>query len=170
MAVKVESLKAFPIFKGMTENQIESAASSIREKRYKAGEEIWKEGEDGKDVLLLLSGEVEITQRLTLFNDDDEAQVADKSLIRLTSEMKPVIGEIALCANTPRSAAVIARTNVIVGLFTADALEAGIQSDPHFGYLLYKNLASIVAQRLITANQNVIKLTTAFSLAVRRGI
>ncbi len=161
-------LAKYGLFSGMNEAQVAEAARVIRMRKYPAGEAIWQEGEEGNDVILLLEGEVEITQRLTLFSGE-EAHTHDKALIKLNADMRPVIGEIALCANTPRSAAVIAKSDITVGVFTMHDLTSIIDKDPHFGYLLYKNLASVTAQRLITANQNVLKLTTAFSLALERG-
>ncbi len=169
-SIGIDKLRDYPIFHDMSDEQVEAAARSIRLIRYKKNTQIWTEGEEGDDVALLLSGEIVITQRLTLFTAGGrEAEERDKSLIRLSAEMRPVIGEIALCAHVPRSASVIAATDVTLGHFTAEELEAEISRDPHFGYLLFRNLASIIARRLITANQNVLKLTTAFSLAVQRG-
>ncbi len=166
---KIENLGKYPIFKDMTIDQVREVHKFVRPAYYKKNDLIWTEGDYGEDVGLLVEGKIEITQQLTLFTSEDSTQSADKSLIRLTAEQRPVIGEIALCANSPRSATVVAKSTVKMGLFSLKDLRQIIKSDPSFGYLLYRNLASIVAERLIQANQNVLKLTTAFSLAVQRG-
>ncbi|MBZ0264599.1 cyclic nucleotide-binding domain-containing protein [bacterium] len=168
--ISVDLLLEYPLFRDMSHTQVAAAANHIEKLGYESGTNIFKEGEQGDDVFILLEGEISITQRLTLFTSRDEKQERDKSLIHLNASMRPVIGEIALCANTPRSASVTARSDVVIGGFSADDLKLVIDQDPHFGYLFYRNLSSIISQRLITANENVLKLTTAFSLALQRKV
>lgn len=165
----IKLLAEYPIFHEMSLEQIQKAASFIHTGNYEAGEEICAEGQPGDDVFLLIEGEVEITQRMTMFTSDEGAAERDKSLIRLNADLHPVIGEVALCAHTTRSATIKAIKDVVIARFTEQDLRKVIEYDPHFGYLLYRNLASIIAQRLIKANENVLKLTTAFSLALQRG-
>ncbi|MDP8206218.1 MAG: cyclic nucleotide-binding domain-containing protein [Candidatus Electryonea clarkiae] len=167
--VDVEVLASFPIFKDMSRMQLAKIEKIIRLENYSAGQTVWEEGDSGQDFFLLIKGTVDITQKLTLFTSEDEVQSRDKSLISLTSEMKPVIGEIALCANCPRSAAVIADTDVVLAYISPNDLEDIMSSDPSIGFLLFRNISTTLAQRLISANQNVLKLTTAFSLALQRG-
>lgn len=163
------TIAAYPIFRGVDAEIVREVQKYLRIEKYSAGEEIWREGDEGDDVFLLLSGEIEITQTLTLFAGEDALHKRDKSLIRLNAEMRPLIGEIALCAQTPRSASVIAKSDIVIGLFTAHDIESVIVKHPDFGSQFYRNIASILAQRLIKANENVMKLTTAFSLALQRG-
>ena len=49
-----------------------------------------------------------------------------------------------------------------------DDLFAICQSDPDIGYVIMRNVASIVTDNLIKANTNVLKLTTAFSLILEK--
>ncbi len=172
MAEKVDPnlLSAYSIFEDMTSEQIQMAAEKITLKKFDAGEDVWLEGESGRDVFLLLDGTIEITQKLTLFTGEEREQSShDKALIKLSHDIHPLIGEMALCANTPRSASVTAVTKLSLGFFSAEDLLHVIEEDPKFGYLFYRNVASIIAERLISANSNVLKLTTAFSLALQRG-
>ncbi len=162
-------LTTFNLFKGMTLDQVKHAAKVLRIESYPAGTDIWQEGDTGSEILLLLKGTVDITQTLTLFTSDEGVESRDKSLISLTEGMRPVIGEIAMCANVPRSATVTAKTDIQVGIFSPEDLETIIKNDAAFGMHLFRNIATVLAQRLVTANQNVLKLTTAFSLALQRG-
>jgi len=162
-------LKDYPIFEGMSDNQILEIQKSIRPGNYKKGEFIWKEDDSGRDVLLLMEGTIQISQSLTLFPSEADEGEYDKSIVLLKAEDRPIIGEIALCTNTPRSASLKAITDVKTGLLTIQDIDEVVKGDPFFGVLFYRNLANIIGERLITANKNVLKLTTAFSLALRHG-
>lgn len=167
--VEDRTLEKFPIFEGMNIEQVRAAGRIMHIVRYSAGKTVWNEGDNGRDFFLLLEGSINITQKLTLFTSEDEVESHDKSLIILSAEARPVIGEIALCTHSPRSAAVVAETDIVTGWFDPDELHQLTEADPGFGCLLYRNIARILAERLITANRNVLKLTTAFSLALQRG-
>jgi CRP-like cAMP-binding protein len=166
----MRDLAAFSIFEGMTVSQVNEAKNRLQVKSYQEGEIIWRENELGDDVGLLLQGEVDITHRLTLLSPQAGIESRDKALIHLTADMHPVIGEIALCANTPRSATLTAATDVLLGMLKRVDLEQVAEADPHFGMALYRNLSAIIARRLIETNANVLKLTTAFSLALEQEL
>ena len=164
----MQDLSTFSIFEGMTASQVNEAKSRLQIKSFQKGETIWRENEPGDDVGLLLKGEVDITHRLTLLTSQANIESRDKALIHLTADMHPVIGEIALCANTLRSASLTAATDVLLGMLKRTDLEEVAESDPAFGVALYRNLSAIIARRLIETNANVLKLTTAFSLALEQ--
>ncbi|CUV09588.1 hypothetical protein MGWOODY_Mmi962 [hydrothermal vent metagenome] len=50
----------------------------------------------------------------------------------------------------------------------SDDLLAICDEYPDIGYKVMKNLAKILCKRLVETNQNVLKLTTAFSLVLER--
>lgn len=162
-------LGKYSIFKGMSDAQIKNAADALRIATYEKEEIVWEEGTEGRDMCLLLEGEVAITQQLTLSPMFTETTPHDKSLINLKAEQRPVIGEIAICAKTPRSATISAVTDITLAFLSMKDLERLIDDDPHFGFLLFRNIASIIGHRLIRSNENIMKLTTAFSLALQHG-
>jgi len=166
----LKDLQSFSIFKGMSQGQMRLAGEMIQQKSFKKGSEIWHEGDPGDSVCLLLQGELEITRRLTLFGSSSDLESRDKSLIRLSAAQYPVIGEMALCANTPRSASLQAITDIVLGVMTSIDIQTACVQDHEFGMILYRNLASIIAHRLIETNANVLKLTTAFSLALHQDL
>ena len=55
-----------------------------------------KEGDDGDTIVLLLSGEVSITQALTLKNKKAVSDNREKVLIKLNANLHPFFGEISL--------------------------------------------------------------------------
>jgi len=165
----IEDLKLYPIFKDMTSEQVQKVKEYIRPQKFKKNSVIWDESDDGRDLLLLIEGTVKITQRLTLFPSDSEEGEYDKSLIILSAKDRPIFGEIAMCTNVPRSAALTAETEVLGGLLSPESINILIKEDSAFGLLFYRNLSAILAERLVQTNKNVLKLTTAFSLALRHG-
>jgi CRP-like cAMP-binding protein len=163
-------LGEFNIFTGMDESQIAKIAELLVPISYKKDACVWRFGAEERYVLLLVKGDVHITQSLTLFpSTGGNEHEYDKSIIHLTADQRPVIGEIALCANTTRSATLTASTDVKFYKLEAEGLEKLLEKDPRLGYLLYKNLSAVLAERLIASNKNIMKLTTAFSLALKHG-
>jgi CRP-like cAMP-binding protein len=166
----LDKLGEYPLFKSMTGEQIEAARSLVKIKTAEAGESIWHENDLGDDLVILLRGDVDVTHSLTLFASDSGLESGDKALIHLSAEHRPVLGEMAVCAKTPRSATLTATSDIIYGVLTQKALTEATEQDPKFGMILYRNLAGIIAHRLIESNRNVLKLTTAFSLALHHEI
>jgi hypothetical protein len=41
-----------------------------------------------------------------------------------------------------------------------------LEKKPEIGAIIYKNIAMVLTRRLVDANKNILKLTTAFSLAL----
>ena len=61
-----EQLKQFEIFEDLTDNQINQFHGALKSVEMEKGEQFITEGEEGDCIFLLLSGEVEINQALTL--------------------------------------------------------------------------------------------------------
>ena len=61
-----EQLKQFEIFEDLTDNQINQFHGALKSVEMEKGEQFITEGEEGDCIYLLLSGEVEINQALTL--------------------------------------------------------------------------------------------------------
>ena len=67
-----------------------------------------------------------------------------------------------------RNASVTAITECELAQLMSDDLLAICDEFPDIGYKVMKNLAKILCKRLVETNQNVLKLTTAFSLVLER--
>lgn len=166
----LKSLLDYDLFTGMSAEQVDRARELLALKSYEAGTAVWQEEDPGEYLVLLLEGDVDITHRLTLFASASDMESGDKALIHLTADIHPVIGEMSVCAKTPRSASLVAATDIVVGVLSQEAIEAETREDPRFAAMLYHNLSGIIARRLIESNQNVLKLTTAFSLALHQDL
>ena len=83
--------------------------------------------------------------------------------------MKPLFGEMSLFDKEDRrSASVKAIIECKLAQLMSDDLLVICDEYPDIGYKVMKNLAKILSRRLVETNQNVLKLTTAFSLVLER--
>ncbi len=168
--IKIQELANFELLKGLDSNERRTIRDNLRERSYSANKVVFHEGDRGGTLFFLLEGEVEISQALTLNMGDTKAyDNREKSIIKLTGEMSPVFGEVSLFSKEDRrTATVTSLTDSRMGLLAEKNFFEILDSDRELGYKIMINLTSIVCSRLVTANQNVLKLTTAISLILEK--
>ncbi len=162
MQVK-DTLSRVPLFAGLGAEQLRAVGEVIRMRSWQSGEVILREGEPGQAAYILLSGTVQVSKKLSLGSSGEEME---KSLVHLDSHEPTVFGEVGLVNKSIRSATVTA-----VQMCEAFEIDAGdftrlCEADPLLGYTAMRNLSQILETRLRKANQDVIKLATALSLAL----
>ncbi len=169
MSVRHEALGHFPIFAGLSPQQLGKIAKIVRETTFKAGEAITREGEPGHEMFLLLSGRVEVCKSLTLKLGREGLDTREKSLISLHAGDAPCFGEMALLNEDSRRTATVITLEVCrVGIITSDDFVKLCEADTELGYYLLRNIAKTLVIHLEKTNQDILKLTTAFSLALQR--
>jgi CRP-like cAMP-binding protein len=168
--IEVEVLKRFSLFNGLNEGELEQIASLVSIRKVKNGEVIAREGDPGDELFILLEGELQVSRKLTLLaSEQKEADKMNKMLIRLKAEQYPFVGEMSLFEEgLARSATLVALGNVKLGVINDLELLKLTQSNLHLGYCLFFNIGKVLTERLNKANQDILKLTTAFSLALER--
>ena len=167
--IDINSLTTYRIFEGLTESQVDEFRDVIKERHYSEDEIIFNEGDVGDSIYLLLEGKVEINQALTLRLNKGGYDTREKAIINLSSENKPSFGEISLLGNDDkRTATVKSLTDCKMAVIMRDDFFTICESDAKMGYMVMKNIAAIVSDHLIKANENVLKLTTAFSLVLEK--
>ncbi len=158
-------LQEFEIFSTLSLEEIEQFCRIITPLQFNKGELIIVEGEIGDSILILLDGEVEITQALTLKTDQVQTDLREKSLIHLSSQKRPFFGEMGLFSDDyKRSANVKAVSVCEIGKVAKHDFFRICDSYPQIGNKVMQNVAKVLTRRLKQTNQNVLKLTTAFSL------
>ena len=134
-------------------------------KTVKDKEVIMKEGDDGDTIVLLLSGEVSITQALTLKNKKAVSDNREKVLIKLNATLHPFFGEISLFNEVDkRTATITATSECDVAILDDDEIINLCNEDNSLGYKIMKNLAEKLSSSLEKTNNQVLKLTTVFNL------
>ena len=160
-------LKDYEIFSGLNEEQIEKFCKLITPIKYNKGDAIILEGDPGDSILILLEGKVEISQALTLKTDVSQTDTREKSLISLSSDFRPFFGEMSLFSeDDKRSATVKAGSACGLGKIDKNTFFKICNDNPEIGNQVMQNIARVLSRRLKQANQNVLKLTTAFSLII----
>ncbi len=169
-SIKAEEISDFELLSGLTTKERNEFCTRLTESRYPAGQIVFNEGDKGGAIFFLIAGDVEISQALTLpMAKSAKYDSRAKSIIRLSSKDGPVFGEVSFFSNEDkRTATVKALTNCRMGVLSSDEFTKILEDNHDIGYKVMSNLARIVCQRLVTSNQNVLKLTTALSLILEK--
>jgi len=158
-------LKHFSLFETLSEEEVNSFIKLMQFKKVKNEEIIIQEGDHGDSIVLLLSGEVSITQALTLKNKKLNTDNREKILIRLKCDIFPYFGEISLFNEVDkRTATITAISDCEIAVLNDQDLINLCDSNHSLGYKVMKNLAGNLASSLEKTNNKVLKLTTVFSL------
>ena len=167
--MKNEQLKNYKIFENLNDDQIDKFHSAIKKEKIDSGNKFIVEGDEGNSIYLLLKGEAEINQALTLSVNKGESDKREKSIMKLTDRDFPQFGEMSIFSEGDvRTANVRAQTDCTLAKIDKEDLFKICNDNPEIGFLVTRNLGRIITQNLIKANQNVLKLTTAFSLILDR--
>lgn len=164
--ISIDDLANFELLKGLSESERLYVGAKLKEQKYPAAKTIFKEGDPGGEIYFLIKGEVEISQALTLSMSKSKVYDSrDKSIITLNGEKGPVFGEVAIFGNEEsRTATVTSLTECRMGVLAKNDFFEILVTNHELGYKIMLNLTRIVCGRLIVANKNVLKLTTALSL------
>jgi hypothetical protein len=90
-----------------------------------------------------------------------------KSLVRLCEKDCAFFDERILFEDYPeRSTSIKALMPCMVAIIERTSLISILKDKPEIGTISYRNMATVLTHRLIKANRDMLKLTTAFSLAL----
>ena len=155
------------LFKGLFDEQIMELIGIMKARVFSEGELLTREGAREDSLFILLKGEVEISKSLLMPLWDDETQPQEKSLIHLSEKDFPFFGEMALFENFPeRSASIRSVKPCTVAILEKKNFINILREKPEIGSMIYKNIATVLTRRLVKANKDMLKLTTAFCLAL----
>tara|TARA_B100001115_G_scaffold184703_1_gene188341 strand:+ start:1166 stop:1678 length:513 start_codon:yes stop_codon:yes gene_type:complete len=158
--------KNYLIFDGLSEQEIEKFMKLMTFKKVKKNEVIIKEGDNGDTIILLLNGEVSMTQALTLKNSKAISDNREKTSIRIDSKKSHhFFGEISLFNEVDkRTATITATSDCEIAILDDNEIIKLCNENHTLGYKIMKNLAEKLASSLERTNSQVLKLTTVFSL------
>lgn len=159
-------IKNSALFRNVSDGTLDRLAQAAREITAEKGQDIVKDGETGDCMYLLKSGTVSVTKKLTMLEDHD-LDVKDKELRHLSAEDNAFFGEMVICSGSDkRSATVSAVTDCGLLELSSGDINTILEGDPVSAASFYKNLSIMLAGRLRRSNSDVLKLTTALSLAL----
>lgn len=138
------SLKSIPIFKDLSNRDINLLKKIVHSRNFMAGEYIFYQGDPGIGLYLILEGEV-IVQRI--FNIDVVISMAQFS-------SGDFLGELALIDGEKRSASAIAKTDAKLAVIFKPDLDEFIATYPRKGILILNGIAQTIAARLRQINED----------------
>jgi CRP/FNR family cyclic AMP-dependent transcriptional regulator len=163
-----ETVRKASIFKNLEEEEITEVLNITTEKRIHHKDLIMQEGDEGSTMYMLLEGEVEVSKALTMKFAGEDLRKAEKVLSTLKAQDHVMLGEMALIAKEKRSASILAKTDCVLLEIRRDDFMRLIETKPVLGVKVLLDLAELLAARLRHSDENVIRLTTALSIALSR--
>jgi CRP/FNR family cyclic AMP-dependent transcriptional regulator len=163
-----ETVRKASIFKNLEEEEITEVLNITTEKRVHQKDLIMQEGDEGSTMYMLLEGEVEVSKALTMKFAGEDIRKAEKVLSTLKAQDHVMLGEMALIAKEKRSASILAKTDCVLLEIRRDDFMRLIETKPVLGVKVLLDLAELLAARLRHSDENVIRLTTALSIALSR--
>ena len=155
-----EILKRFSLVEHIADDpaKLDTVAAMLQSVTYHAGEEIVRKGDYGNQAFLLVKGAVEIVDYTVDGEPYTKAVLKDINAI--------LFGELALVGNDVRSATVKAMTTCECWVLSREDFIRMGDENPQLGWLVLQQIASLVAQRLIKTNQDVLTLFEALVMEV----
>ncbi len=165
-SIDAKSIKDFSIFNGLSDRDLKDVAAIVTRRDFESNSSIIAEGAVGDELYLLEEGVVDIHKTLTIVTSKHDFGTKERSFIRLTGEQHPFFGEMALFGSGERSATVNAVTTCKLLVIRKDDFRDLCEKQPRIGYVTVTNIALMLSNYLRKTNEDVIKLTTALSLAL----
>jgi CRP/FNR family cyclic AMP-dependent transcriptional regulator len=163
-----ETVRKASIFKNLEDQEISEVLSITTEKRVHKEHLIMQEGDEGSTMYMLLEGEVEVSKALTMKFGGEDIRKTEKVLSHLRAQDHVILGDMALIANEKRSASILAKTDCVLLEIRRDDFMRLVETKAPLGVKVLLNLAELLAARLRHSDENVIRLTTALSIALSR--
>jgi CRP/FNR family cyclic AMP-dependent transcriptional regulator len=138
----IEILKKLPLFSELNFAAIKELTSLADERLFHRGETIFEENTTGKSLMVIISGEVRITQRARI-SGEETLSVLKKG---------DFFGEMALLEDLPRSATAIAHSDTFMLEISREKFLHFIEKDAVSGVKILFTLANILSSRLREAD------------------
>ncbi|MCG2725033.1 MAG: cyclic nucleotide-binding domain-containing protein [Elusimicrobia bacterium] len=149
-----KNLKKVSIFKNFDDNRLKEFFKTFKQKKYNAGDIIFKEGSAGNTLLLLIEGEVIIEKKL----DEDEKDFKQLALLSVGE----FFGEMAVIDERPRTAQARACADAVLYELNHRDFFNFIREQPETGIPFLVEITKTVLRRLQNTSN---ELTMLFDLS-----
>jgi CRP/FNR family cyclic AMP-dependent transcriptional regulator len=157
MSVGDPALKTFlvatPFFGGLDDSQLDRLIAMLVERRYRAGNNVFLEGEQGRSMYVVHSGELLV------------CKAGESGRTVRMSRLGPgdFFGEMTLIAMQPRSATVRVEKPAVLYELTATNLYAYYQADVQAYAMVLGNINRELCRRLFKADERIAEIADASS-------
>ncbi len=141
----IDILKNLGLFAELNYGALKELAFLFRERVCQTGETIFEENDAGSSLLVILSGEVRITQR---------ADVSGEETLTVLKK-GDFFGEMALLEELPRSATAIAHLDTFLMEISRERFLRFVEKDPASGVKILIPLARSLSARLREADNKI---------------
>jgi CRP-like cAMP-binding protein len=145
VTLNLETLRRIPLFNGLNESEFRQIAEVINLREFAAGEYIIRQGDQSRDLWIVLSGQCEVVRRL---KPGEEHQPSAQSLVLAVIEPYSHFGEMSFFHPAPHSADVRSRGPLELIQLTHAAYADMIQEGIWAAYKLAYNVVQQLAARL----------------------
>jgi CRP-like cAMP-binding protein len=127
MSAPIELLQQVPLFKSLSRQQLESLAQSLRDRTFSAGSAVTTEGQSGVGFFLIEEG---------------AATVSVQGEEKRTLGAGDYFGEMALIDDSPRSATIVADTDLKCWGLTSWEFRPLVESNASIAWAMLQTLAA----------------------------
>ncbi len=163
-----DRFKKIEILAEFTDAEVQAIRRIAKEVRVPAGEVLMREGEVGDSMYLFAEGQVLVTKNLTLKTGKRGFSQAEKSMVRLDARYVSFFGDMAMFEKDVRSATITASTDCLLYEIKREDFERVTEENCALGYKLIRKIATVLCHRVRQGNQDILKLTTALSIALSK--
>jgi CRP/FNR family transcriptional regulator, cyclic AMP receptor protein len=146
-------LRNHPLTFGLKALQLKHLGSLLAPVDLAAGDEILGEGIPAKGLFLLRSGHLRVTQK-----NGQKTESGTTARVLAELDAPTVVGEIELIAGSPSAATVTCTTAGSGALLSIEAFAELVDAGDAAVSKLLRNIARVLAQRLLTTNKQVMSL------------
>ena len=144
MEKTLEYLKKIPLFSKFSEKELKSIGSLLKEREYKKGEIIVKQGDEGVGLFIIKKGKVKVSKTIASGKVIDIAVHSDGEYF----------GELSMLDNKPRTATVTALEDTTTLIMTYWEFKALLESKPEIA--LY--ILPVLVERFRETNEQLLEL------------
>lgn len=141
----IDILKNLSLFAELNYGPVKELAYLFQERVFQGGETIFEENDSGDSLLVILSGEVRITQRANV-SGEETLTVLKKG---------DFFGEMALLEDLPRSATAIAHCDTFIMEISRERFLRFVEKEPASGVKILVTLARSLSARLREADRKI---------------
>ena len=145
------AIMEMPLFEDLTREEISRVEKYLIYRDIPKGTTIYKQGEHGKSICLVVSGQLEVFKR---GDTDKEALVA-------TLTKGQAVGEMAIIDGLTRSATIRAKTDSSILILKRQDFNRLVEDQPHMGVKILKGLARLLSANLRDTSTAVSKMMLA---------
>jgi CRP/FNR family transcriptional regulator, cyclic AMP receptor protein len=127
MSAAADTLKKIPLFAGLDRKQIDEIASSMKERRFSAGETLTEQGASGVGFFVI---------------EDGEADVTVNGELKGTVGPGDYFGEIALLSDSARTATLTAKSDMLCYGMTAWDFKPLVEGNPDLAWKILTAMAA----------------------------